>query len=72
MRVKSLVTCFLLLLLPVTAAAQGEPFYPNDPYFMPITEIEFTGDGLIKCGFPGQWHLENNAPDDMHLENQNP
>lgn len=46
-----------LSLLPYRAFGQGEPFYPNDPYFF--------YNAIERPAFPGQWHLANQAPSSM-------
>lgn len=54
---KILLFFFLALFLPVSVFCQGSPFYPNDPYFFyNATQLPY---------FPGQWHLENNAPSEI-------
>ena len=45
---------FFPLFFPFHVFCQGDPFYPNDPYFFYSV--------AQKPYFPGQWHLENNAP----------
>jgi len=52
------ILLFLLaIFLPVSVFCQDSPFYPNDPYFFyNATERPY---------FPGQWHLENNAPSEI-------
>jgi len=44
----------LVILCPAALHAQGEPFWPNDPYFF--------YDAAERPGFPGQWHLVNQGP----------
>ncbi|MCX5818130.1 MAG: autotransporter domain-containing protein [Proteobacteria bacterium] len=44
----------LIVFLPVSVLCQGSPFVPNDPYFF--------YNATERPGFPGQWHLINNAP----------
>lgn len=52
--IKAFFIFCLIMLPPVTPPAQGEPFWPNDPYFFyNATEMP---------GFPGQWHLVNQGP----------
>jgi outer membrane autotransporter protein len=54
-----------LLLIPVAATAQDTPFYPDDPYFF----YNFSA----RPYFPGQWHLENNAPQlDPYIQVRDP
>ena len=47
-----LVMLFFLCLFVPLELYGGDPFSPNDPYFQHDNPT----------GFPGQWHLENNAP----------
>ncbi|MCX5853291.1 MAG: hypothetical protein NTZ24_01675, partial [Deltaproteobacteria bacterium] len=49
----------LIVLLPLTAMGQGTVFYPNDPYF--------SYDVTARPGFPGQWHLFNQAPSSIYF-----
>ncbi|HOT41133.1 MAG TPA: autotransporter domain-containing protein [Syntrophorhabdaceae bacterium] len=51
-----LFLCFGIF-LPVSVFCQTSPFYPNDPYF-------FYNAAQLPY-FPGQWHLENNAPSEI-------
>ncbi len=54
---RTTVLSILLLILPVGVFCQGSPFYPNDPYFF--------YNATFLPYFPGQWHLENNAPKEI-------
>ncbi|MBN2255091.1 MAG: S8 family serine peptidase, partial [Deltaproteobacteria bacterium] len=44
----------LLFLIPMAATAQDTPFSPDDPFFF--------FNSSDRPYFPGQWHLENSAP----------
>jgi len=44
----------LAMLFPGALFAQGQPFYPNDPYFL--------YDPAAAPPYPGQWNLLNQAP----------
>lgn len=48
----------LLILAPLAASALADPFVPNDPYFPYNTSDAYKY-------FPGQWHLQNQAPSEI-------
>ncbi|MBA4397598.1 MAG: hypothetical protein C0394_09500 [Syntrophus sp. (in: bacteria)] len=50
----ALASLLTILFLPGNLAG-ADPFSPNDPYF-------FYNNSDAMKNFPGQWHLENNAP----------
>lgn len=59
-----LILAFFIL-IPVAVTAQDTPFYPDDPYFF--------YDFSTRPYFPGQWHLENNAPQpDPYIQVRDP
>ena len=49
-----LLCCCLTVLSSVNVFGDGDPFYPNDPYFF--------YNAAERPGFPGQWHLVNQGP----------
>ena len=53
-RYLALATLLAILFLPGNLSG-ADPFSPNDPYF-------FYNNSDAMKNFPGQWHLENNAP----------
>ena len=57
--VKAFLLFCAILILPALLFAQRTPFEPNDPYFF-YNETE-------RPYFPGQWHLDNQAPSSISI-----
>jgi len=61
--VKSFFVFCLIMLSPTALVAQGESFWPNDPYFF--------YNAAERPNFPGQWHLVNQGPASIYFYSVN-